>query len=152
MYDYEITFVCRYQAPYFVEQPKQQYNNQQQPPQQQQQQQQPPPPRQHRIYNNAVNEGDFDILPLDRTLPRIDFYVFLAFLQIHMAKGEDVVEGEGVVGEEVDMGTTKVDTATTKVDTASTKVVTASTKVDLTTTMVDLDIIKVNMELSDSLD
>ncbi|XP_022930954.1 RNA-binding protein FUS-like [Cucurbita moschata] len=46
-----------YQAPYFVEQPKQQYNNQQQPPQQQQQQQ--PPPRQHRIYHNAVNEDPY---------------------------------------------------------------------------------------------
>lgn len=60
-----------------------------------------------------------------------------------MAKEEGVVEGEGVVGEEVDMGTIKVDMATTKVDTATTKVVTATTKVDLITTKVDLDIIKI---------
>ena len=39
--------ICRYQAPQFVEQPKQQYK--------QQQQQQP---RQSRPYYNAVNEGD----------------------------------------------------------------------------------------------
>ena len=65
-----------------------------------------------------------------------------------MAKEEGVVEGEGVAGEEVDMGTIKVDTATTKVDMVTTKVVMATTKVDLTTTKVDLDIIKVNMEES----
>ncbi|XP_038888002.1 protein FAM98A-like isoform X3 [Benincasa hispida] len=41
-----------YQAPHFVEQPKQQYNNQQPLPQQQ-------PPRQPRVYHNAVNEGTF---------------------------------------------------------------------------------------------
>lgn len=145
MYDVEITSVHRYQAPHFVEQPKQQYNNQQQPPQQQ------PPPRQPRVYHNAVNEGDFNnILLLDYgTLPCTSFDIFWAFLQIHMAKAEGVVEGEGVVGEEVDMGTIKVDMATTKVDMATTKVVTATTKVDLTITRVDLDIIKVNMELSD---
>lgn len=51
-------FVGRYQAPHFVEQPKQQYNNQQQQLQ--------PQPRQPRTYHNAVNEGDFNnILPLD---------------------------------------------------------------------------------------
>uniref|UniRef100_A0A0A0LCB9 Uncharacterized protein n=1 Tax=Cucumis sativus TaxID=3659 RepID=A0A0A0LCB9_CUCSA len=60
-----------------------------------------------------------------------------------MAKEEGVVEGEGVVGEEVDMGTIKVDTETTKVDTVTTKVVMATTKVDRTTTKVDLDIIKI---------
>ncbi|KAE8650844.1 RNA-binding protein FUS isoform X1 [Cucumis sativus] len=41
-----------YQAPHFVEQPKQQYNNQQPLPQ-------PPPPRQPRVYHNAVNEDPY---------------------------------------------------------------------------------------------
>ncbi|XP_022963613.1 protein FAM98A isoform X4 [Cucurbita moschata] len=45
-----------YQAPHFVEQPKQQYNNQQQ---QQQQPPQQPPPRQPRVYHNAVNEDPY---------------------------------------------------------------------------------------------
>lgn len=40
----KIFVICRYQAPQFVEQPKQQYNQQQQP-------------RQSRPYYNAVNEG-----------------------------------------------------------------------------------------------
>lgn len=44
--------ICRYQAPHFVEQPKQQYNQYSQQQQQQQQQ-----PRQPRPYYNAVNEG-----------------------------------------------------------------------------------------------
>lgn len=147
MYEDELTSVRRYQAPHFVEQPKQQYNNQQPLPQQQ-------PPRQPRVYHNAANEGDFSNTSLldYGTLPCLDFDIFLPLLQIHMAKEEGVVEGEGVVGEEVDMGTIKVDMATTKVDTATTKVVTATTKVDLITTKVDLDIIKVNMELSNNFD
>ncbi|KAG7011317.1 Ribonuclease P protein subunit p25-like protein [Cucurbita argyrosperma subsp. argyrosperma] len=73
-------------------------------------------------------------------------FITMLLMKIHMAKAEGVVEGEGVVGEEVDMGTIKVDTATTKVDMATTKVATATTKVVLTTTKVVLAIIKIMVD------